>query len=504
MKHSFALCIVVLLASGLPSFVEAATPQGRPNVLFIAVDDLNCRIHCYGDPLVKTPNLDRLARNGIRFERAYCQFPLCNPSRISLLLGRYPTTTETIDLRSRPSSAIGSRCPNTSAKTATRCSCSARSSIFPSRSPGPAARRRCERSSNYTAPAWRTSTAGNRPTQAPPSASRVKNLRTYMNVFGPAPNSEERGHRGPCHALRMDQQTSRPPTRPSRSCSNMRPPANRSSLAWASTSRTYRWSAHSDSSTFRAGGDAAADGIAPTPAATAGTPLYALRYNIDLFYQEWVTRARAQAAIAAYYACVSYTDEKLGQVLDALDRLRLRENTVIVLWGDHGWHLGEKGMWAKGTLFDVAARAPLLIVDPRRTTAGQSLPAHSGVRRHLSHAGRDVRAADAAGSGGADWSRSWTSRTPLGSIRPLRWLPAKSGWAVRCGRSAGVTRNGITVAAAASFTTCKLTQAEARNLMQDKKAHAAVIAELHKQLHESPVNRSVELGPLAPSDEPGG
>ena len=112
--------------------------------------------------------------------------------------------------------------------------------------------------------------------------------------------------------------------------------------------------------------------FAPTPTAAAGTPLCALRFNIDLFYQEWVTRARAQAAIAAYYACVSYTDEKLGQVLDALDRFHLRDNTVIVLWGDHGWHLGEKGMWAKGTLFDVAARAPLLIVDPRRTTAGQA------------------------------------------------------------------------------------------------------------------------------------
>ncbi len=103
-------------------------------------------------------------------------------------------------------------------------------------------------------------------------------------------------------------------------------------------------------------------------------PRYALRYNLDLFYEERPTAERARAAIAAYYACISFMDEQLGHVLQALERLGLRENTVIVLWGDHGWHLGEKGMWAKGTLFDVSARAPLIIVDPRKKTGGEGCP----------------------------------------------------------------------------------------------------------------------------------
>src|SRR5687768_2258177 len=88
------LAILLLGCSITLASMAAAT---RPNVLFIAVDDLNTRIGAYGDPIAKTPNLDRLASRGVRFDRAYTQFPLCNPSRVSLLLGRYPTTTETVD-----------------------------------------------------------------------------------------------------------------------------------------------------------------------------------------------------------------------------------------------------------------------------------------------------------------------------------------------------------------------------------------------------------------------
>jgi uncharacterized sulfatase len=115
-----------------------------------------------------------------------------------------------------------------------------------------------------------------------------------------------------------------------------------------------------------------AEDFAPTPTADKSVPIYALRDNLDLFFEERVTAQRAREAIAAYYACTSFMDEQLGHVLDALERLKLRDHTIIVLWGDHGWHLGEKGMWAKGTLFEPSAHAPLLIVDPRRSTGGQA------------------------------------------------------------------------------------------------------------------------------------
>ena len=86
MHHLLTLITILLLAQ--PVFAAE-----RPNVLFLICDDLNCDISCYGHPLVETPNMDRLAARGVRFERAYCQYPLCGPSRASFMTGLYPDQT---------------------------------------------------------------------------------------------------------------------------------------------------------------------------------------------------------------------------------------------------------------------------------------------------------------------------------------------------------------------------------------------------------------------------
>ena len=391
MKLPLMVTVAALLI--WPRLAPAAGPaftDRRPNVLFIVADDLNTRIGCYGEPLVRTPALDSLARRGVRFERAYCQFPLCNPSRVSLLLGRYPTSTETVDF-AWPA-LLGRNwvtLPEHFRKSGYQVRLLGKvyhldkdlmDHWFAEEPPGEdyppdwSAGRKWVRKSQQVHAQMLADLARYEPyrTLAPPSTNFANMLRTWANVFGPAPDEEEAGAEAKAKAYEWTADVKN---------------------AKAAVAQLERW-AGSDKPFFLGVGfykphvplrapkrffdlydpdkiPLPAD-FAPTPTLDAAVPIYAARQNLDLFFEERVTPRRAREAIAAYYACASFMDEQLGRVLEALDRLGLRDNTILCLWGDHGWHLGEKGMWAKGTLFEPSAHAPLIIVDPRRKTAGQA------------------------------------------------------------------------------------------------------------------------------------
>ena len=371
---------------------QAGGSERHPNVLFIVVDDLNTRIGCYGDPIVKTPALDRLARMGVRFDRAYCQFPLCNPSRVSLLLGRYPTSTETVDfawpaLLGRDWVTL----PQHFRKSGYRVRLLGKvyhfdkdlmKHWFAEEPPGEeyppdwSAGEKWVRKSQEVHAQMLADLTRYEPyrTLAPPSSDFARMLRTWANVFGPVPDEQEKDAEARAKAYEWTADVKN----------------SKAAVAlleqWAGSGKPFFlgvgfYKPHVPLQAPKRFFDLydpdkipLADDFAPTPTANKSVPLYALRNNLDLFFEERVTTQRAREAIAAYYACTSFIDEQLGHVLDALERLRLRDNTIILLWGDHGWHLGEKGMWAKGTLFEPSAHAPLILVDPRRRTAGQGCP----------------------------------------------------------------------------------------------------------------------------------
>jgi len=317
----------------------------RPNILFIAADDMNNAMGCYGHPIVRTPNLDRLAARGVRFDRAYCQYPVCGPSRASLLTGLRPDTTKIFE--------------NEIAVRETMPDVVTLPQLF--RTNG-----------------WRSVRAGKM---------------YHMNV----PDSVG---------------TNKWDDPPSWDVSISPPGAEQRTVGEGrniTEGKKARW----DVIAFKGDGKDQADERATeiameTIAANTGKPWFLglgyLRPHVphvaparffDLYPLGQIkavrnpaddlddipkaseiainTRARdmgglneagKREAIRAYYASVSYMDWQVGRVLDALEKSGQSSRTIVVFWGDHGWHLGEHYRWHKRSLFEESMRAPLIIAAP--------------------------------------------------------------------------------------------------------------------------------------------
>jgi arylsulfatase A-like enzyme len=488
------------ILAGICALVPAAESSRSPNVLFIAVDDLNTRIGCYGDPVVRTPNLDRLAARGIRFDRAYCQFPLCNPSRVSLMLGRYPTTTETVDF-ARPALLGRDWITLTEHFRASGYEVTLRGKIYHYPEPKPwsagevAVHKEQEIHRRNLADLTRWEPYR---TLAPPPTRWVEMLRTWANVFRPVPEAE-----------RIDAEQNPKDYEWTADVKNTGQAVGLLEQ-WARSRKPFFlglgfYKPHVPLVVPQKYFDLYPPGkmplppdFAPTPTADDSVPRYALRYNLDLFYEERPTPERAKAAIAAYFACITFMDEKLGEVLHALDRLGLRDNTVIVLWGDHGWHLGEKGMWAKGTLFDVSARAPLIIFDPRKKTGGQACP------RTVQFVDIYPTLVDLCGLTMPPGLEG-ASLVPLLDRPTAAWnkpaftLVAREEW---LGRSVRTERWCYTEwdegRYGAELYDLQADPRESRNLIKVPQ-HASVIAELKILLHRGPVAKPSPVGAVRPA-----
>jgi len=337
----FALCVAAALSAA--AGVASADPPKKLNVLFLMSDDMRPALGCYGHPVVKSPNLDALAKAGVRFDRAYCQYPLCNPSRTSLLTGRHPTTTgvldNTTDFRTaHPDWVSLPQHFKDNGFASLRCG-----KIFHGGIDDPKA--------------WTDGgdppRKGGPPKKLDPQERRKRSDRVVVL------DGDGESHGDYATADRAIDYLRKHKDRPFfLACGFTKP--HSPPTAPKKFFDLYDPAAIPLPKTFAA-----------RPAAPAGFPKGSITPNGDLFIQRDATEDEAKKVLQAYYASTSWTDWNVGRVLAELDRLGLRESTVVVFWGDHGYHLGEFGKWAKhGSLYEVGTRVPLIVCAPRSKAGG--------------------------------------------------------------------------------------------------------------------------------------
>ena len=349
------LLVAALLALALAAPLEAA--QQKLNVLFIAVDDMNNDLGCYGHPLVKSPNIDRLAARGVRFERAYCQFPLCSPSRSSLLTGLRPDTTRVFDLQYHFRQGLPDvvTLPQMFMKNGYYVARVGK--MYHYGNPGDIGT--CGLDDRVS---WmeRFNPAGRDKTALEPDIMNYtpgRGLGAAM-AFLADPTGTDLEHTDGKVAKQTIELLEKHKDQPFFIGAGFYKPH----CPWVTPKKYFDLYRMDDVS---------------LPHITSNTPQdyppLALASTRPWPYLG-VTPDQARECKRAYYAAISFVDAQIGRLLDAVDRLGLRDKTIIVFWSDHGYHLGEHGLWFKQSCFEEAARVPLIISVPGLKTAGQSSP----------------------------------------------------------------------------------------------------------------------------------
>jgi iduronate 2-sulfatase len=350
---SLFTAMLVSLAPLGPTANAAAPPAKKLNVLFIVSDDLNTRMGCYGDPVVKTPNIDRLAKKGVRFERAYCQFPLCNPSRASFMTGRRPDTTRVIENKTHFRETL----PD----VVTLAQLFRRAGYFAGR---------VGKIFHYGVP----NQIGTSGLDDPKSWDKFVNPRgrdrdEENKIFSLIP-----GKFGATLSWLAADGTDREQTDGIGATAAIK-------LLEANKDRPFFlavgfYRPHTPYVAPRAYFDRYPTDKVPLAKVPANfkknvpVPAFASRHK----EQDQMSDAQRREAIQAYFASITFMDAQVGRLLDALERLGLADNTVIVFLSDHGYLLGEHGLWQKMSLFEHACRVPLIIAAPQQKGNGRSSP----------------------------------------------------------------------------------------------------------------------------------
>jgi iduronate 2-sulfatase len=319
--------------------------DGTRNVLMICVEDLRDVLGCYGNPVVKTPNIDRFAAKGVRFERAYCQFPVCNPSRSSFLTGLRPDTIGVLN------NVVSMRELNPDVKSL----------------PG-----------LFHDNGYHTIRLG----KIFHGTGEHDDPAAWDQMFDPedskaAKTGESRNMTGGvvnwCSWMAAE-------------CSD----SDTSDGKIADITVELLGKKRSKPFFIAAGFHKPHD---PFEAPKKYFDMYPLNELVPptdpsnrtpepeiIFGSEWkkafdkFTDRERKEFMRSYYACVSFTDAQIGKILDRLDRDNLWDNTIVLFLGDHGYNLGEHGWWNKNVLYDHSARVPMIVHVPGITKGGSSAP----------------------------------------------------------------------------------------------------------------------------------
>ena len=327
-----------------------------PNVLFIAVDDLGSQVRCFGDERAITPNIDKLAATGVKFDRAYNQIPLCNPSRASIMTGLRPDQIGVYDLDRYfrddfPDALTLSQVFMKDGYWAGRVG-----KIY-----------------HYNVPASIGTDGFDDPDSWMETVNPYGRDKTdEALVFNAEPHRKISGALSWLAADGTDEEQTD---------------------GMIATEAIRLMKEHQDEPFFLGAGffRPHTPFVAPKkyfemypldeielPKAPKGDrddiPTAAFAHNCPVPNYS-LDELTLRKATQAYYACVSFIDAQVGRMLDALDEFGLTENTIVVFWSDHGYHLGEHaGIWQKRTLFEEGAAAPLIIRAPGMTGNGTACP----------------------------------------------------------------------------------------------------------------------------------
>jgi arylsulfatase A-like enzyme len=370
-RREFLGTVAAASVASLPVISRAAAPARKPNVLFLMSDDMRVELGCYASRFhTKTPNLDALAKSGVRFDRNYCQFPLCNPSRASLLTGRNPTRTSVLGNRTnfRVAHPDWTTLPQLFMNNGyvtiragkiyhggidDTASWSATSDKGGATDDGSGA----QVGKTMQVPRAQIPMPDGTLPPLPADTSRAGYSDRIVVLDG---NGE--GHGDYITADRTIENLRKYKDQPFFiACGFVKP--------HSPPTAPQKFFDLYDVNNIELTPDFAA-----WPTVPPGFPSAAIRKrNADLFIGRGASEAEAKEVIRAYIASISWTDWNIGRVLTELDSLGLRDKTIIVFVCDHGYQLGEKGKWSKaGSLFEMGTRIPLIISVPGSNAKGQS------------------------------------------------------------------------------------------------------------------------------------